>query len=311
MLETGFDIAVNAWTGMFLPAKADPKVVTALSEALEKAVKLPAMIEALSKLANETYFMPPSQFAEQVKADMERGGLSSKARASSRKNRGPFRIVCIADGSFTALDKPSATGSHHTRLISLSELLSSRRPLPIEGRGALGSTSSWRRVQCYRRAPWGFSTFVLFLTIGALAALLASGIASGLVPLSRSSVDSSERQPPLPRDSVDEITLAILKKHRRVPQLPDGFVCRTYPRWLYREVDTFVVEFGCKDDGGFCGLPVRPVGCEINRGVEQGFGRITAIAVDYMQEVSLHPHCCMAHVTRKKQRPCFETLAVG
>jgi tripartite-type tricarboxylate transporter receptor subunit TctC len=79
MREAGFDVAVNAWTGMFLPAKADPKVVAALSEALEKAVKLPAMIEALSKLANETYFMPPSQFAEQVKADMERWGPIAKS----------------------------------------------------------------------------------------------------------------------------------------------------------------------------------------------------------------------------------------
>lgn len=72
MRETGYDVAVNAWTGIFLPAKADPKMATVLSQELAKAVRLPAMIEAQAKLANEMYFMPQPQFAEQVKADMER-----------------------------------------------------------------------------------------------------------------------------------------------------------------------------------------------------------------------------------------------
>ncbi|MDT2023826.1 tripartite tricarboxylate transporter substrate-binding protein [Methylocella sp. CPCC 101449] len=74
MREVGYDASVDTWTGIFLPAKADPKVVTALSQALEKAVQLPAMIEAQAKFANEMYFLPQPQFAQQVKADTERWG---------------------------------------------------------------------------------------------------------------------------------------------------------------------------------------------------------------------------------------------
>lgn len=74
MKESGYDAVVDTWTGVFLPAKADPKVVAALSQALEKAVQLPAMIEAQAKFANEMFFLPQPQFAQLVKTDLERWG---------------------------------------------------------------------------------------------------------------------------------------------------------------------------------------------------------------------------------------------
>ena len=72
MREQGFDIALDTWTGVLLPAKTPNAVVGALADALEKAVTSPAMIEAQSNLGNETTFQPRARFAETVKADIER-----------------------------------------------------------------------------------------------------------------------------------------------------------------------------------------------------------------------------------------------
>jgi len=79
MREQGLNVVVDSWTGVFLPAKADPKAVAALSSAIAQAVKAPEVIEANAKLGNEMTFQPQPQFVAQVKADIEKWGPIVKA----------------------------------------------------------------------------------------------------------------------------------------------------------------------------------------------------------------------------------------
>lgn len=70
--EEGLDIAFDTWTGIFLPAQTPPAIVAALSAALEKASKLPELVEAQAKFGNETMFQSPAQFADLVKSSIEK-----------------------------------------------------------------------------------------------------------------------------------------------------------------------------------------------------------------------------------------------
>ena len=79
MREQGLDVVINSWTGAFLPAKADPKVVAALSAVIAEAVKAPDVIEANAKLGNEMTYQPQPEFAATVKADIEKWGPIVKA----------------------------------------------------------------------------------------------------------------------------------------------------------------------------------------------------------------------------------------
>lgn len=79
MREAGYEVVVDSWTGIFLPARAPDAIVNALSAALEQAVKSPALIETLAKVGNETTFATPAQFAATLKADLDRWGPVVKA----------------------------------------------------------------------------------------------------------------------------------------------------------------------------------------------------------------------------------------
>jgi tripartite-type tricarboxylate transporter receptor subunit TctC len=79
MREAGFDVVIDSWTGVFLPARAPDAIVDALSAALGQAVKSPALVETLAKVGNETMFEPPAQFAARLKADLARWGPVVKA----------------------------------------------------------------------------------------------------------------------------------------------------------------------------------------------------------------------------------------
>jgi tripartite-type tricarboxylate transporter receptor subunit TctC len=72
MRETGYDVVIDSWLGVFVPAKTPPETVNALSGALHEAVESKEMIEALAKVGNEPTFQTPAQFAATVKADIER-----------------------------------------------------------------------------------------------------------------------------------------------------------------------------------------------------------------------------------------------
>jgi len=74
MRESGYDVVVDSWLGVFLPPKTPAEVVTALSAALHDAVKSKEMVDALDKVGNEPTFETPAKFAEIVKADIDRWG---------------------------------------------------------------------------------------------------------------------------------------------------------------------------------------------------------------------------------------------
>lgn len=68
--EEGFDVSINTWTGIFLPAKTPTPIVNGLSAALEKIIRTPEVIESQAQLGNEMTFLPQAEFATQVKADI-------------------------------------------------------------------------------------------------------------------------------------------------------------------------------------------------------------------------------------------------
>jgi tripartite-type tricarboxylate transporter receptor subunit TctC len=77
--EAGYDVVVDTWLGAFLPAKASPQIVQALSAAIADAVKSPEMVESLAKIGSEPRFQPPDAFAATVAADTARWAPVVKA----------------------------------------------------------------------------------------------------------------------------------------------------------------------------------------------------------------------------------------
>jgi tripartite-type tricarboxylate transporter receptor subunit TctC len=77
--EQGFDVVVDSWIGVFVPAKTLPDIVAALSKALDDAGRQPGVVEALAKFGNEPSFIPQPEFAARVKADIEHRGPVVKA----------------------------------------------------------------------------------------------------------------------------------------------------------------------------------------------------------------------------------------
>jgi tripartite-type tricarboxylate transporter receptor subunit TctC len=79
MSEQGYNVVIDSWLGVFVPAKTPGDVVNALNGAIAAAVKLPEMIDSLAKVGNEPNFETPERFAATVKADIARWGPVVKA----------------------------------------------------------------------------------------------------------------------------------------------------------------------------------------------------------------------------------------
>jgi tripartite-type tricarboxylate transporter receptor subunit TctC len=79
MLESGYNVVVESWLGVFMPAKAPDQVVSALSAAIGEATKSSDMAENLAKFGSEPTFETLAQFAMTVKAELERWGPIVKA----------------------------------------------------------------------------------------------------------------------------------------------------------------------------------------------------------------------------------------
>jgi tripartite-type tricarboxylate transporter receptor subunit TctC len=79
MREAGYNVVVDSWTGIFLPARTPDIFVDALSAALGEAVKSPKLIESLARVGNAPTFQTPAQFAATFKADLLRWGPVVKA----------------------------------------------------------------------------------------------------------------------------------------------------------------------------------------------------------------------------------------
>jgi len=77
--EQGFDVAIDSWLGVFVPAKTPPEIVAALNVAITDAGKSPEMTEALAKFGNEPVVASPVQFADMLKTAIERWGPVVKA----------------------------------------------------------------------------------------------------------------------------------------------------------------------------------------------------------------------------------------
>jgi len=79
MAEAGYDVVVEAWLGVFVPAKTPADIVDALNAVIAEAVKSSQMIENLAKVGNTTAFQTPAQFAATMKADLARWAPVVKA----------------------------------------------------------------------------------------------------------------------------------------------------------------------------------------------------------------------------------------
>ena len=79
MREAGYDVVVDSWTGVFLPARTPARVVDALAAAIGEAVNSAAMIESLARSGNIPALQSPTQFAATVKADLARWAPVVKA----------------------------------------------------------------------------------------------------------------------------------------------------------------------------------------------------------------------------------------
>ena len=72
--EQGYDIALDIWSGVFLPARTAEPVVAALSAAIGRAAQAPDMVDAQAKIGNEMMFLSQPAFADMVKQNTERWG---------------------------------------------------------------------------------------------------------------------------------------------------------------------------------------------------------------------------------------------
>ena len=79
MVEQGYDVVVQGWLGVFVPARTAAELVNALSATIEDAVKAPQMVENLAQVGNVPAFQTPPQFAATVRADIERWSQVVKA----------------------------------------------------------------------------------------------------------------------------------------------------------------------------------------------------------------------------------------
>jgi tripartite-type tricarboxylate transporter receptor subunit TctC len=77
--ESGYDVVVESWLGVFLPPKAPADVVRALSNAMKQASESSTMKDNLAKFASTATFQTPEQFIETIKSDLNRWGPVVKA----------------------------------------------------------------------------------------------------------------------------------------------------------------------------------------------------------------------------------------
>ena len=68
-----------AWYGFIGPKDTPPAVITRLNTEIQKALKLPDLIEAMSKQGADPVYMGPKEFGEYIKAELKRWGVAVKA----------------------------------------------------------------------------------------------------------------------------------------------------------------------------------------------------------------------------------------
>ena len=79
MKEAGYDVVIEAWLGTLVPSKTPAEIVSKLNLAIKEAFAAPDVVQKLAAIGNEADYKTPAQFAETVKADIERWGPVVKA----------------------------------------------------------------------------------------------------------------------------------------------------------------------------------------------------------------------------------------
>ena len=79
MHEAGYNVVLDTWFGLFAPAKTPPEIVQALNAQLLEISRSKEMAEAWAKIGAEPHHQTPAQFAETVKADVQRWAAVVKA----------------------------------------------------------------------------------------------------------------------------------------------------------------------------------------------------------------------------------------
>lgn len=77
--ELGYNVVVDSWTGVWLPAHTPDDIVRGLSAAMRQASQSKEMVEALAKFGTEPTFQPPAEFSATVKSEIARWGPVVKA----------------------------------------------------------------------------------------------------------------------------------------------------------------------------------------------------------------------------------------
>jgi tripartite-type tricarboxylate transporter receptor subunit TctC len=72
--ESGYNVIVQSWNGVWLPANTPDDIVQALSAAMKQASQSKAMMDSLAKFATEPAFETPAEFSETVKSETARWG---------------------------------------------------------------------------------------------------------------------------------------------------------------------------------------------------------------------------------------------
>ena len=70
--ESGYDVVVDVWLGVLVPAKTSDDTVKALNAAIRDTFAAPDVTEKLAALGNEPFYQTPAEFAATISADLKR-----------------------------------------------------------------------------------------------------------------------------------------------------------------------------------------------------------------------------------------------
>jgi tripartite-type tricarboxylate transporter receptor subunit TctC len=79
MKEAGYNVVVESYSGVFLPAKTPDAIVDALSGAIREAARSKQMIDSLGKFGTEPTYMSSAEFTAWIKDEIARWGPVVKA----------------------------------------------------------------------------------------------------------------------------------------------------------------------------------------------------------------------------------------
>jgi tripartite-type tricarboxylate transporter receptor subunit TctC len=79
MKEQGYNVVVESYTGVYLPAQTPQPIVAALSAAVRDADRSPAVIDSLAKFGTSPAYLSTADFTAWIKTEIDRWGPVVKA----------------------------------------------------------------------------------------------------------------------------------------------------------------------------------------------------------------------------------------